>query len=214
MAVTESRDRPLFEQASQCFGDYRAGRREALDELVELLTPLLWHTVRSQGLERSAAEDAVQTVWLHLVSGADAIRDPTGVLAWLLTSARREAWRTAARMRADRTRSRPLDPEVAPDGVPGQEPPRLHGDAASVPSPEREVLVRHDDAVLWSHVAALPQRCRQLLCVIAFAERPDYAAIAASLGLPVGSIGPTRGRCLAKLRVALAADPRWNGQEA
>ena len=55
----------------------------------------------------------------------------------------------------------------------------------------------------------LPERCQTLLRVIAFAAKPDYAQIARALGMPVGSIGPTRGRCLAKLRLALAADPRW-----
>ena len=50
--------------------------------------------------------------------------------------------------------------------------------------------------------------------VIAFADRPDYALIAESLGMPVGSIGPTRGRCLAKLRQELAADPQWEGRES
>ena len=57
----------------------------------------------------------------------------------------------------------------------------------------------------------LPERCRRLLRVIAFADRPDYAAVAEALGMPVGSIGPTRGRCLAKLRAQLAADPAWEG---
>ena len=62
---------------------------------------------------------------------------------------------------------------------------------------------------LWEHVKALPERCRQLLSVIAFADRPDYARLAEALGMPVGSIGPTRGRCLAKLRDVLTGDPRW-----
>jgi len=48
--------------------------------------------------------------------------------------------------------------------------------------------------------------------VIAFADKPDYAHLAESLGMPVGSIGPTRGRCLAKLRDLLAGDPHWEGQ--
>ena len=65
------------------------------------------------------------------------------------------------------------------------------------------------DSTLWRHIAALPERCRALLRVIAFADRPDYAELALALGMPQGSIGPTRGRCLAKLRVALAADPSW-----
>ena len=64
---------------------------------------------------------------------------------------------------------------------------------------------------LWEHVQGLPERCRELMRVIAFADRPDYALIAESLGMPVGSIGPTRGRCLAKLRQLLASDPQWEG---
>ena len=55
--------------------------------------------------------------------------------------------------------------------------------------------------------ASSPARCQELLRIIAFAPRPDYAAVAAALGMPIGSIGPTRGRCLAKLRALLAADP-------
>ena len=71
-------------------------------------------------------------------------------------------------------------------------------------------MLRSDgDARLWHHLAELPERCRALLRVIAFADRPDYAAVAKSLGMPVGSIGPTRGRCLAKLRLQLANDPTW-----
>ena len=62
---------------------------------------------------------------------------------------------------------------------------------------------------LWRHVEKLPDRCRTLLRVIAFADRPDYPELARSLGMPIGSIGPTRGRCLAKLRASLSADARW-----
>lgn len=60
---------------------------------------------------------------------------------------------------------------------------------------------------LWSAVRRLAERCQRLLRVIAFEDRPDYARIAADLGMPVGSIGPTRNRCLAKLRALLDAPP-------
>jgi DNA-directed RNA polymerase specialized sigma24 family protein len=71
------------------------------------------------------------------------------------------------------------------------------------------VVRGQDQRVLWRHFTTLPDRCQRLLRVVALAERPDYAQVAESLGMPVGSIGPTRGRCLAKLRAALTADPAW-----
>ena len=63
--------------------------------------------------------------------------------------------------------------------------------------------------MLWAAIGQLPARCQQLLRIVAFAPRPDYAAVAHALGMPVGIIGPTRGRCLAKLRALLADDPAW-----
>jgi len=72
------------------------------------------------------------------------------------------------------------------------------------------MLASATQQVLWRNVAKLPERCQQLLRVVAFAERPDYGALSVALGMPVGSIGPTRGRCLAKLRTMLSADPEWS----
>ena len=77
--------------------------------------------------------------------------------------------------------------------------PRLP-DQRSAESSAVEHDARHR---LWAAVDELPERCRRLLRVVAFENRPDYARLATDLGMPVGSIGPTRGRCLAKLRVAL-----------
>jgi DNA-directed RNA polymerase specialized sigma24 family protein len=81
--------------------------------------------------------------------------------------------------------------------------------SAASERPEDRVLQDDGDSRLWQHIARLPERCRALLRVIAFADRPDYAAVAKALGMPIGSIGPTRGRCLAKLRNQLATDPGW-----
>jgi DNA-directed RNA polymerase specialized sigma24 family protein len=64
--------------------------------------------------------------------------------------------------------------------------------------------------VLWRHVHRLSERCRALLRIVALVDRPDYTAVAEALGMPRGSIGPTRGRCLAKLRELLLADPAWS----
>lgn len=78
------------------------------------------------------------------------------------------------------------------------------------PTPEQDLIAREEEAVLWDAVHQLEPRCQELLRVVAFVHRPDYHAVARALGMPVGSIGPTRGRCLAKLRALLAASAQWS----
>jgi RNA polymerase sigma factor (sigma-70 family) len=195
----------LVSRATDAFARYQAGDRPALDELVETVTPLLWRTVREAGLDTGAAEDVVQTVWLSLLRRAGAIRDPQAVVKWLLTSARREAWRVSTKVRTD---------VVHTGGVLGVDAEETLGlPEQREELPDETVLRDERQRMLWHHVQALSARCRQLICVIAFADRPDYALIAESLGMPVGSIGPTRGRCLTKLRALLAGDPHWEGQQ-
>ena len=72
------------------------------------------------------------------------------------------------------------------------------------------VLGDERQRLLWTLVGRLEERCQQLLRVVAFAPPTNYATVAAALGMPIGSIGPTRGRCLAKLRAMLAAEPAWS----
>lgn len=192
----------LVLRASAAFEQFRAGDRAAFDTLVEMLTPLLWHTVRTQRLDATSTEDVLQTVWLGLVRSAPAVRDPRTIVKWLIVSARREAWRVSRRASVERTHTRltrveDVEEEVARVPVPADQ------------LPEALTLRNHRDRRLWSHVRALPARCQELLRVIAFSDRPDYASLAESLDMPVGSIGPTRGRCLARLRAMLADDPEW-----
>jgi RNA polymerase sigma factor (sigma-70 family) len=183
----------LASRASMLFSAFRRGDEAKMGDLVALLTPILWHTVRAQRLERELAEDVVQTTWLALVRNADSISDPQAVLQWLIVSARREAWRVVKREDRIEARDFESDEVVAPIGD----------------LPENLALRNDDEGRLWQHIAKLPERCQTLLRVIAFADRPDYAAVAKALAMPVGSIGPTRGRCLAKLRVQLQNDPAW-----
>ena len=194
--VAEGNTRSLAELAAGAFADYRDGRSEAMSELVDSTTTLLWHTARAQGLSGPQAEDVVQNTWLSLVQHASGITDPAGVLKWLLTTTRREAWAVSKRARREDFR------EDLGDAMP---------DAATATRDEpAEVVVRsQEQGVLWQHFKDLPERCQQLLRVIALAERPDYAQVAEALGMPIGSIGPTRGRCLAKLRAALLGDSGW-----
>jgi RNA polymerase sigma factor (sigma-70 family) len=183
----------LASRAAGLFRGYRAGDESCMGDLVGLLTPILWHTVRAQRLDRASAEDVVQSTWLAFVRGAASIADPQAVLQWLIVTARRESWRVAKRT----DRAEPTD--FGDDDVL----------APQVDRPDERVLRADGDGRLWHHIAQLPERCQALLRVIAFADRPDYAAVARALGMPIGSIGPTRGRCLAKLRLQLAADPTW-----
>jgi RNA polymerase sigma factor (sigma-70 family) len=191
-------DKPLQDslvvRAGTLFAAFQAGDEAKMADLVTMLTPILWHTVRAQNVDQAAAEDVMQTTWLALVRAAAGIAEPKAVLQWLLVTAKREAWRV---VKADR-RVEPQDFEDTVDTMTGYEP-----------SPESSVLDSVGNDRLWGHIGQLPERCRELLRVIAFADRPDYASIAEALGMPIGSIGPTRGRCLAKLRAQLAADPHW-----
>lgn len=193
MIGTNPAPETLTSRAAALFSAFRSGDEAKVGELVDLLTPILWHTVRAQRVDHQLAEDVVQTTWLALVRNAESISEPQAVLQWLIVTARRESWRVVKR----EDRVEPTDFEAEDPNLPVSDLPE-------------DVVLRDDaDARLWQHIAALSDRCQALLRVIAFADRPDYAAVAQALAMPVGSIGPTRGRCLAKLRELLSSDPGW-----
>jgi RNA polymerase sigma factor (sigma-70 family) len=191
MSTVERADRTA--RLAACLGRARAGDRAALDEIVTQLNPLLWHVVRAQGLDAERAADVVQTTWLEFLRRMAEIRSPRALSAWLVTTARREAWHVRGRARR----------EVAD--------PNPVLDAATDPAPvlDDRLLSDERDRSLWRQWQRLNPRCRELLRIVAHVERPDYDAIAEALAMPRGSIGPTRGRCLAKLRELLLADPLW-----
>ncbi len=171
-------------------GAARAGSEEALGQLVTELSPLLWQVARAAGLNSGDAEDVLQTAWMRLVTHLDNIHDAAALTGWLVTTTKREAWR----VRAVERRQLPVDQELF-----AEIPDRGIGS-------EEQVILDDQRRALWAAIGGLSRRCQELLRVIAFAPRPDYAVVATALGMPVGSIGPTRGRCLAKLRALLAGD--------
>jgi RNA polymerase sigma factor (sigma-70 family) len=178
----------LYDGATEAFRRWRAGDESALDDLVRLMSPVLWHVVRACGLQRDAAEDVVQNTWLSLVKAADSVRDPQAITRWLCTAARREAWRVSKTA----TRTRPVEDAFLDARMPLQT------------SPETEAVANDENSALWQALGRLPERCQKLLRIVAWEPRPDYSSVAAGLQMPVGSIGPTRRRCLDKLRVELA----------
>jgi RNA polymerase sigma factor (sigma-70 family) len=179
----------VWDTAGTSFARWRAGDPAALDELVRVMSPILWHVVRATGLDREAAEDVVQNTWLTLVRSADSVRDAQAITRWLCTSARREAWRVSKAS----SRTRPVEDEMIDARMPAQA------------SPESEVVAQDESAQLWQALSRLPDRCQRLLRIVAWEPRPDYSSVADTLSMPVGSIGPTRRRCLDKLRLELAA---------
>lgn len=179
----------VWAQAADNFNRWRSGETTALDDMVRGFGPVLWHVVRAYGLDRDRAEDVVQTTWLTLVRRHESIEEPQAVGSWLTTTARREAWRVSkAESKATVVEDEILE-RRSPDEV----------------SAEHEAVLNDEQSRLWSCVRELSERCQRLLRVVAFDDRPDYARIAKDLDMPVGSIGPTRGRCLSKLKDALAA---------
>ncbi|MGL4339477.1 MAG: RNA polymerase sigma factor [Rhodoglobus sp.] len=177
----------VWDRAANAFEAWRSGEPQAMDELVRTLTPVLWHVVRAYGLAVEQSQDVVQATWLIFVSRCESIADPRAVAAWLMTTARREAWRVAKR--GSRTVS------VSDDVLETV----LDDDASA----EELAVTRDEHGWLWACVKTLSERCQRLLRIVAFEQRPDYARIAIDLEMPVGSIGPTRSRCLSKLRELL-----------
>jgi RNA polymerase sigma factor (sigma-70 family) len=177
-----------------CLLRARDGETAALNEIIGELNPLLWHVARGEGLGAEEAADVVQTSWLELLRRLDEIRSPQALTSWLITTTRREVWRV-----------RELSRRQAADGT-----ARLESAPDPDPGPGERLLADERDQALWRNVQRLPERCRQLLRIVAHVPRPDYASVAKAMEMPVGSIGPTRGRCLAKLREMLRADPGWS----
>lgn len=187
-AQRAARSALLFDRA-------RSGDQQAFKELVRALTPMLWHVARTAGLDRDDAADAVQTAWLTLHRSMQQVRDPTALAGWLITVTQREARRLR--------RAVEQAGQVRPDDDLLELPDRDRG-------PDQRVLDEERRRCVWDNLRRLSPRCQHLMRIVAFAERPDYATVASALGMPRGSIGPTRGRCLEKLRALIIDDSRWS----
>ena len=183
-------DDDLWDRAARAFAEWYDGRPGAVDDLVRLMTPVLWQVARASRLSAEDASDVVQNAWLALVRNASSIEDAHAVSSWLITTVRRDAVRRSRS--GARTRALPDDVEALPEPA---------------PAPDEVIVQRDEHDRLWSAVRTLTRRCQELLRVVAFEQRPDYAAIAGRLDMAVGSIGPTRARCLEKLRAVLAGSP-------
>jgi RNA polymerase sigma factor (sigma-70 family) len=161
------------------------GDQAAWDEIVERYSPLVWAICLRHQLDRQRIDDIGQSVWLLLVENISRLREPAALPGWLATTTRREC------LRALRSSGR-YGMEVA---TPVEE--QL---ADGSPEIDHEIIEAELHAALRAAFAELPEGCRALLSILISDPPPGYARISATLGIPIGSIGPTRARCLAKLR--------------
>jgi RNA polymerase sigma factor (sigma-70 family) len=164
------------------------GDRAAWEELVERFSGLLWSIAIGYRLSQADAADVIQTTWLKLLEHLGTLRDPDRVGAWLATTARRECQRAVIQI----GRMLPTDDERKLDV------------GTTDMTPEAAVLTSERDRMLWEAFAKLSPHCQRLLRLLAVAA-PSYEEVASTLDMPVGSIGPTRARCLERLRRNLVA---------
>ena len=164
----------------------RNGDQRAWDDLVERYAPLVWSVCHRYQLSRADAEDVHQTVWLQLVSRLEKIREPDALPGWLATTTRRECVRALRAARGPYAADSVPDAETIPD--------------QRAATAEQELLVAERHAVLLGALARLRPCCQRLIGKLIEDPPLSYAQISASLGIPVGSIGPLRGRCLDRLR--------------
>ena len=183
----------------------RNGDKQAWDALVEQYIPLIWSICRRHRLGDADAEDVGQSVWLLLVEQLDRIRDPAALPGWLATVTRHECLRIVRGARGPLAAGYVLDAEILPD--------------EQARTAEQELLAAERHAALREAFLDLPP-CDQRLMALLIEDPPvSYAEISARLGIPLGSIGPTRCRCLDKLRrhpaiAALIDAGRWPDAEA
>jgi RNA polymerase sigma factor (sigma-70 family) len=167
-----------------------AGDARAWDRLVDRYAGLVWSVCRAHRLSAEDAADVSQLTWLRLLENLDRIRDPQRLAGWLATTCRRECL-------AFLRRSRPATP------VGDEHLDRLLGGSAAA---DRAVLAADQNATLWQAFLRLSEWCQRVLrALVLDAEDgpPSYRLVAAELQVPVGSLGPTRARCLSQLRKLL-----------
>ena len=172
------------------------GDETAWRGLVGRFSGLVWSVARAHRLANADAADVFQTTWLRLAEHIGRIEHPDRIGAWLATAARRECLQHL-RSAAKTTPTDDMDRlDVSPAvGNPTEE-------AVLAAETEREDAARA--AAMWRAFGQLSGRCRELLRIRMATPPPSYAEVAAALGLPVGSIGPTRARCLQRLREEMA----------
>jgi RNA polymerase sigma factor (sigma-70 family) len=161
------------------------GNREAWHALVERYLPLVWSVTRAYRLAPKDAEDVSQTVWLRVVEHLDEIREPRALPKWIMTTAKHES----LRLIRSAQRELPVDPLT--------DSSLETSDHLEIDS---ELLRSERHQALRDALADLSPQHRELLLLLVADPPISYREISRLLDIPIGSIGPTRARCLERLR--------------
>jgi RNA polymerase sigma factor (sigma-70 family) len=161
------------------------GDQHAWDEIVERYAPLVYAICTRYRLGSHDIEDVGQTVWLLLVEHLGRLREPAALPGWLATTTAHECLRVVKAASRSEWRATGEDDSL-----------RFVDDTAI----DEEILMAERNAELRVLFAELPARCQQLLAMLISDPPHSYATIHEALGIPVGSIGPQRARCLDRLR--------------
>jgi len=161
------------------------GDSRAWEALVTRYQRLIYTIPLRYGLSESDAADIFQAVCVILLQNLSRLRDRKRLGAWLVVTTRRECWRLARQRQQGATN---LDVAL------------LENKPTDEPKPEESFVHQERQALVRAAVERLDSRCRRLVTLLFYTEpRPSYEEIMQTLGLPEGSIGPTRARCLEKL---------------
>jgi RNA polymerase sigma factor (sigma-70 family) len=164
------------------------GDQAAWNEIVERFSGRVWAISRAYRLSPADAADVFQQTWLRVLENLGSLREPARFGAWIATTCRREALATLRRAR----RSQPVGDDRLLDRA-----------ADSTADPQHPILIDDRNAELWRAFQRLSRRCQDILRALVVeveGGRPSYDLAAAALGIPVGSLGPSRARCLDRLR--------------
>lgn len=163
----------------------RTGDQPGWDELVARHGSRVWAVARAHRLSSADAEDVFQLTFMRLVTNIDRIRDPARIGAWLATTARHECLRILRR---------------AGRAIPAGDDGALDAPDPLLPAVDARLLAGEREAALHSALGRLSEQCQRLLRVLMADPEPSYEEVGRALDMPIGSIGPTRGRCLKHLR--------------
>ena len=165
----------------------RRGDQLAWEKLIRRYQRLIYAIPLRAGLDEDQAAEIFQDVFTTFFQKLNDIEEPEKLQAWLVTTARRKTWRTIAR---SQTRTRE-DTEAATGAAAVRD---------ETPLPDEQLLILEEQHRIRTAVSMLDERCQKLVQMLFYDAQPSsYAEIAAALGIPEGSIGPTRARCLGKL---------------